>query len=295
MALKSMTGFAASSGHVEGADWRWDVRTLNGRGLDVRVRLPQGFEDAEPKAREAISKALARGNCQATLQVRRLETQGQLSINENALERVIAMLDRVREATGSKAPRADGILALKGVLELTEPDDGEETRQTRLEHVLGGLDEALAALGLTRAREGAELQKVVSEHINQIEKLVADVSALPARTREAQMERLRAQLDRLLDTGIELSAERLYQEAALIATKADVREELDRLSAHVEAARTLFKLDEPVGRRLDFLAQELNREANTICAKSNDIETSRLGLELKAVIDQLREQVQNIE
>ena len=295
MGLTSMTGFAASSGEVDGIDWRWDLRTLNGRGLDMRVRVPPGFEHVEPAARERIARVVARGNCQAGLQIRRSTAGADLTINEAALARVMELVAAIRAAGDIAAPRADGVLALKGVLDAPEPGQGGESRDVATGAMIAGLERALTDLGEARRREGDELARSLLAQLGEISALVDAIAALPTRTREAQLERLRGQLERLLETGIELSSERLQQEAALLATKVDIREEIDRVNAHVEAARGLIGADGAVGRRLDFLAQEFNREANTICAKSSDIETTRLGLELKAVIDQFREQVQNVE
>lgn len=295
MGLTSMTGFAASSGEVDGIDWRWDLRTLNGRGLDMRVRVPPGFEHVEPAARERIARVVARGNCQAGLQIRRSTAGADLTINEAALARVMELVAAIRARGDIAAPRADGVLALKGVLDAPEPGQGGESRDVATGAMIAGLERALTDLGEARRREGDELARSLLAQLGEITALVDAIAALPTRTREAQLERLRGQLERLLETGIELSSERLQQEAALLATKVDIREEIDRVNAHVEAARGLIGADGAVGRRLDFLAQEFNREANTICAKSSDIETTRLGLELKAVIDQFREQVQNVE
>jgi uncharacterized protein (TIGR00255 family) len=295
MGLTSMTGFAASGGEVDGIDWRWDLRTLNGRGLDMRVRVPPGFEHVEPAARERIARVVTRGNCQASLQIRRSTAGADLTINEAALARVMELVAAIRAAGDIAAPRADGVLALKGVLDAPEPGQGGESRDVATGAMIAGLERALTDLGEARRREGDELARSLLAQLGEITGLVDAIAALPTRTREAQLERLRGQLERLLETGIELSSERLQQEAALLATKVDIREEIDRVNAHVEAARGLIGADGAVGRRLDFLAQEFNREANTICAKSSDIETTRLGLELKAVIDQFREQVQNVE
>ncbi len=290
-----MTGLAVTSGEVDGIDWRWDVRTVNGRGLDMRLHLPPGFEHIEPVAREQISKVVSRGNCQVNLQVRRASGGADLKINDAVLERVLALVAQMRQSGEIEPPSADGILALKGIIELIEPQESTEQRDRSSEILLEGLIEALAGLNDVRWSEGLELERHLTSQLDEISSLVSAISDLPTRTRQAQLERLRGQLERLLETGIELSSERLHQEAALRVTKVDIREEIDRLNAHVEAARGLIAGEEAVGRRFDFLAQEFNREANTVCAKSSDIETTRLGLELKAVIDQFREQVQNVE
>lgn len=290
-----MTGFAATGGEVDGSVWRWDLRTVNGRGLDMRLRLPPGLEAVEPQAREQVAKVVSRGSCQINLQVRRTSASSDISVNEAAITRVLALVEQIRKAGDVAPPTADGVLALKGVLEVAEPDQTAEMRERTAAVLITGLIEALGELDASRSREGEELSRSLISQLDEISAIVSAITQLPTRTRQAQLDRLRTQLDRLLETGVELSSERMQQEAALLATKVDIREELDRLNAHVEAARGLIVADGAVGRRLDFLAQEFNREANTICAKSSDIETTRLGLELKAVIDQLREQVQNVE
>jgi len=295
MTVKSMTGFAAAGGAVDGVDWRWDVRTLNARGLDIRLRLPPGAEDIEAKAREQVTRSIARGSCQLALQLRRGEVAGEFRVNEAALHQAMALMARLSEELGAAPPRADAVLALRGVMSFVEAAEDEAAAEARQAAILADLDAALAELDQVRRREGAELARTLAGQLDEIARLAERIGALPARGRQAQLERLQGQLERLLEARSELSAERLYQEAALLATKGDIREELDRLAAHVEAARALLTAGEPVGRRLDFLAQEFNREANTICSKSGDLETTRLGLELKAVIDQFREQVQNVE
>ncbi|MFV2092238.1 MAG: YicC/YloC family endoribonuclease [Hyphomicrobiales bacterium] len=295
MTINSMTGFAAVGGETAKFNWQWELRTLNGRSLDVRVRLAPGFEAIEPALRERLARYVKRGNCQISLQVRRQGETIELQINEAAFGRVLKLLDRVRAETDAQAPRADGILGLKGILEYADISETPEQLQGRHDLVLDSLNEALAALAQARGREGAELERIVRGLLADIARLKQQINALPARAPEVQMARLRKSLDRLTDARSEFAPERLYQEAALLATKADIREELDRIDAHVEAALGLLDSGEAIGRRLDFLTQEFNREANTICSKATDIDTTRLGLELKAAIDQLREQVQNVE
>lgn len=295
MTINSMTGFAAIGGEAAKFNWQWEFRTLNGRGLELRVRLAPGFETIEPMIRETLARYVRRGNCQITLQARRQGDTVELQINEAALARAIELLDRVRAQTEAQAPSADGILGLKGILEYTDIAETEEELQARRDLVLASLNQGLEALARERAREGAELDRILRALLADISRIKTQIDDLPARSPEAQMARLRKALDRLSDARAEFAPERLYQEAAMLATKADIREELDRIDAHVEAALGLLDSGEAIGRRLDFLTQEFNREANTICSKSTDIETTRLGLDLKAAIDQMREQVQNVE
>jgi uncharacterized protein (TIGR00255 family) len=295
MTIKSMTGFARSDGAIGPTSWHWEVRSVNGRGLDIRLRLAPGYESLEAHVREAVGKRITRGSLTINLSVKRSEGATQIKLNEVALRQVLAALDSLKATTEVAAPRPEALLAIKGVLEVVEPEENEAEAQARTEAMLAGLGAALDGMVRAREAEGGRLKAIVQEQLIAIERLVAVVEASPARSAEAIRQRLREQIGRLLETGVNLDEGRLYQEAAILATRADVEEELKRLGAHVAAARDLVGAREPAGRRLDFLAQEFNREANTLCSKANDPETTRAGLELKAVIDQMREQVQNIE
>jgi len=290
-----MTAFARSDGVLGPVSWHWEVRSVNGRGLDIRLRLPPGYEGLELRIREAVARRVTRGSLSINLAVRRSEGETQLRLNEGALRQVLAALERIQSRIASAPPRAEALLAIKGVLEAIEPEESEAEAEARAGAMLEGLGAALDRLVLARQAEGAHLAAALQAQLATVERLVAALEASPARTPEAIRQRLKEQIARLLETGVALDEGRLYQEAALLATRADVAEELKRLSAHVAAARELLASSEPAGRRLDFLAQEFNREANTVCSKSIDPETTRAGLELKAVIDQMREQVQNIE
>jgi uncharacterized protein (TIGR00255 family) len=295
MALKSMTGFARTDGAIGPTSWHWEVRSVNGRGLDLRLRLPPGYEGLEARIRDTVSKRIARGSVTINLNVRRTEGGTQIKLNEAALRQVLAALDGLKGRIDLAPPRAEALLGIKGVLEVVEPEESEAETEARTAAMLAGLGEALDAMVQARAAEGRHLEAVLLQQLVVIERLLAAIEAAPARTPEAIRQRLREQVGRLLEAGTTLDESRLYQEAAMLATRADVAEELKRLAAHIAAARELIASREPAGRRFDFLAQEFNREANTVCSKSIDPETTRAGLELKAVIDQMREQVQNIE
>ena len=295
MTIKSMTGFARADGAMGNLSWHWEVRSVNGRGLDIRLRVPPGFEALESRIRETLGKRVTRGSLTVNLSVKRAHGQAQIQLNEIALKQVLEALERLQQAVSVGPPSADALLGVKGVLELVEPEEGEEEAAARAERMLINLNEALDGMIQARAEEGRRLQAVVLDQLTTIERSVTAIARLPARTPEAIRQRLVEQVARLMETGATLDENRLYQEAALLATRADAEEELKRLTAHISAARELLQSREPTGRRLDFLAQEFNREANTLCSKSNDVDTTRAGLELKAVIDQMREQVQNIE
>jgi uncharacterized protein (TIGR00255 family) len=295
MSIKSMTGFARADGAIGPVSWHWEVRSVNGRGLDVRLRLPPGYDVIEARVREAVAKRISRGSLTVNLNVKRSEGAAQIRLNEAALKQVLAAVDTLKAMADVAAPSAEALLGVKGVLEVVEPEESEAETQARNAAMLASLGAALDAMVHSRQAEGDRLKAVVLQQLESIEKLVAIVEASPSRTPEAIRQRLKEQIARLLDTGVGLDEGRLYQEAAMLATRADVEEELKRLTAHIAGARDLVVSREPAGRRLDFLAQEFNREANTLCSKAGDPETTRAGLELKAVIDQMREQVQNIE
>jgi uncharacterized protein (TIGR00255 family) len=295
MSIKSMTGFARAEGTHEGATWHWEVRSVNGRGLDIRLRLPSGNEPLEPRVREAVGRHVTRGSVSITLAVERSDGGVQIHLNERALAQVMHAADRVRDLTNATPPRVDGLIGIKGVLDIIEPQENPEQAAARAEAMLKSLEGALVALVAARAAEGGRLAATLAAQLDEIDRLVGVVQASPARTREAIEQRLKEQVRRLVDTGNGFDPVRLHQEAVLLATRADVEEELQRLGSHIGAARELLADSGAVGRKFDFLAQEFNREANTLCSKASDVEITRAGLALKTVIDQLREQVQNIE
>jgi len=295
MTLKSMTGFGRSAGIHGETSWHWEVRSVNGRGLELRFRMPPGLEGLEIKARSLCQEKLARGNCTLNLTPRRETGELAIRLNEAALSQALAVAERARALTQLAAPGLDTLLAMRGVVEVVESEESEEAQSRLEEALLKGLTAALDQLVAARTAEGARLISVMANQLSQISSLVERAASASARQPEAIMQRLTEQVARLTETGAGLDPERLHQEALLLAAKADIQEELDRLSAHVAAANDLLAQDQPVGRRLEFLTQEFNREANTLCSKASDIEISRAGLELKTVIDQLREQVQNIE
>jgi len=295
MTLKSMTGFARADGTHADTSWHWEARSVNGRNLDLRLRLPSGFEGLEIKARSLAQEKLARGNCTINLWVKRESRQTEIRLNEAALRQAHAVAQQAHDLTGLKPPRLDTLLGMRGVVETVEGEESEEAQAALTHALLASLAAALGELISVRAGEGARLQAVIEKQLAMIGSLVERAAAAAARQPQALATRLGEQIARLTEAGSGLDPERLHQEALLLAAKADIQEELDRLRAHVAAANELIESDQPVGRKFDFLSQEFNREANTICSKASDIEISRTGIELKTVIDQLREQVQNIE
>jgi len=291
-----MTGFARAEGSLDSASWHWEIRSVNGRGLDVRLRFPSGLEYVEPRVREAVARHVTRGSVNITLVVDRAGAGAEIRLNETALAQVMQAAERIRNLTDAAPPRVDGLIAIKGVLDIIEPQDDPEQQAARADAMLVSLESGLAALVTARTAEGNRLASVLAGQLAEIERLVEVVRTSPARTPQAIEERLKEQVRRILDAGAgSFDPGRLHQEAVLLATRADVAEELQRLDSHIGAARELLADDGAVGRKLDFLAQEFNREANTLCSKASDIDITRAGLALKQVIDQLREQVQNIE
>jgi uncharacterized protein (TIGR00255 family) len=295
MTLTSMTGFARADGALGATTWTWEVRSVNGRGLDVRLRLPPGSEGLEAGVRAAVAKRLVRGSLSVALNLKRSDGATELRVNEAALGQVLIAVEGIRARLNAPPPRAEALLGIKGVIEVVEREESETEARARSEAILASFADALDELVRTRSAEGERLAAVIADQLNAMARLVAQIEAAPSRSPAAIRERLKEQIARLLDTGAMLEESRILQEVALLATRADVAEELKRLAAHIAAARDLIEASRPAGRQLDFLAQELNREANTLCAKAADAEVTRAGLELKAVIDQMREQVQNIE
>jgi uncharacterized protein (TIGR00255 family) len=295
MALQSMTGFARSSASEAGAVIAWEIKSVNGKGVEARLRLPPGFERIEAPARQAIQKRFSRGNIQATLTVVKVGLQVQPVVNEAFLKDLAGLAKRLEEQFGVTPPSADGLLALRGVLELPETMEDEETRAATDAVIFAGLESALTGLEQARLAEGDALGELLSGHIDTIELLTHRAEIDPSREPAAIRERIAEQVRVLMDASANLDEQRLHMEAAFLATKADIREEIDRLKTHIASARKLLAGGGPIGRKLDFLSQEFNRESNTLCSKSNAAAVTATGLELKAVVDQFREQVQNLE
>jgi uncharacterized protein (TIGR00255 family) len=295
MALSSMTGFARSEGVAAAAVWAWEIKSVNSKGLDIKLRLPASLDAAEPLIRQKIGAAVARGSVFASLNVKRETTASEVRINETVLNQVAEAARLISERIDARAPAIDGLLAIKGVVDVVEPEESEEERAALQQAVLAGLDRALSGLVQMRRVEGGVLGTVLASRLDEIATLKGEAENNPTRRPEAIKARLADMISTLLDTSKSFDPDRLHQEALLIAAKADIREELDRLDAHVAAARKLVAEGGPVGRKLDFLAQEFNRETNTLCSKANDVSLTATGLALKAVVEQFREQVQNLE
>ncbi len=294
MPIASMTGFAREAGTSGPYQWVWELKSVNGRALETRFRTPPGYEALGEEARKAIQQVLARGQCQLNLSLSRSATAPAVRLNGELLQSLIAAVDTLALPSGMAKASLDGLLQIRGVIE--QEDVQEEGVEEALQLALrGGIERLVAALVEARNSEGLALEAVLKGQVSTISQLVSEAENAPGRQPEAIKQRLKAQIDLLLDTRGSFDDNRLYQEALILASRADIREELDRLKAHVEAAGTLIAAGGAVGRKLDFLAQDFGREANTLCAKANGIALSRIGLELKAVVEQFREQVQNVE
>jgi uncharacterized protein (TIGR00255 family) len=295
MALSSMTGFARGHGVSGSYGWAWELKSVNAKGLDLRLRLPPGWDAVEAAARSIGAQLLARGTVYGTLNVQRQGVAPVVRVNEPVLAAVLATIKGLTGRVQAAEPRLDGILSLKGVIEVLDEDESEDERRAAEQAVIAGFQATATELVGMRRHEGETLAQVLDQRIKQIAALVARAEAAPGRRPEAIKARIAEQVATLLEASQRFDPDRLHQEAILMASKADVREELDRLASHVGQVERLIAEGGAIGRRLDFLAQELNREANTLCSKSNDVELTNIGVELKSVVEQFREQVQNLE
>jgi uncharacterized protein (TIGR00255 family) len=295
MALSSMTGFARGHGVTGAYAWSWELKSVNAKGLDVRLRLPPGWDAVEGSARARATEKLSRGTVYANLTVERKGVAPTVKVNEPVLNAVLATLKSLAGKVDAAPPTLDGILSLKGVIEVSDADEIEQDRRAAEAAIVTGFDKALSDLIAMRSEEGATLGRLLTERLAEIAALAARAEKTPGRKAEAIKARLAEQVATLLAASQRFDSDRLHQEAIMLATKADIREELDRLASHVAQAQKMLASGGAVGRRLDFLAQELNRESNTLTAKANDVELTNIGLELKSVVEQFREQVQNLE
>jgi len=294
VAVTSMTGFARVDGAAAGYSWVWEVKSVNSKGLDLRFRLPHGFDQIEATARKLGAETFARGNLSINLTLQRPDRPPALDVNRDVLEQMISLAAEYK--CDREKVDVETLLGLRGVVEVIENQDEDEADiAARDAAVADGFTELMKALATARSEEGARMAVVVDDHIEQIASLTAEAAGLAEMLPAKRTERLMAQIEELLGSDSPVSEDRLAQEIALIVARGDIREELDRLVAHVAAARDLMAEGGAVGRRLDFLCQEFNREANTLCSKSSDLELTRIGLALKAAIERLREQIQNIE
>jgi uncharacterized protein (TIGR00255 family) len=295
MALSSMTGFARSHGASGPYTFEWELKSVNAKGFDLRMRLPPGWDDLEGFAKKRAGEVLSRGTVYANLNVKRAGAGSSVRINEDVLASIVKVAGVLSGKIDAVAPSIDGLLAIKGVIEVVEPETNEDEDKAAKAAAAAAFEQALANLVEMRRREGVTLGQVLIQRMDEIERLAKKAEAAPGRKPEAIRARLAEQIAALLEASDRFDSDRLNQEAIMIAAKADIREELDRIASHISQAREMIGKGGPVGRRLDFLAQEFNREVNTCCSKSNDLELTNTGLEMKNVVEQFREQVQNLE
>jgi uncharacterized protein (TIGR00255 family) len=295
MALQSMTGFARREGTIDRWRWAWELRSVNGKGLDIRLRLPPGLERLENDVKRLAGEQFSRGNMQVSLSVSSPESRVETVLNQEALAAVLSLRDQLADIIDPAPLKLDTLLGIRGIVDFRETEDSPEAIAVRDAEIMNGLALALTDLRHMREQEGAALSRVLLDQVAIIERLTQVVESDPSRSPREIAARLAAQVAMLMDASGKFDQDRLHAEAAILATKADLREEIDRLKAHVAAARDLLAKGGPIGRKLDFLAQEFNRESNTICSKSNAAAVTAAGIELKVVIDQFREQVQNLE
>jgi len=295
MTMNSMTGFARGSGTAYGHSWNWEIKSVNNKGLDVRARLPSFLDGYDLTIKKTVTAALTRGSVFVALNASADEDDGEFVINEGRLRSLFDVAAKYQDMPGVSPASLDGLLAVKGVVEMTSAETNDADKK-RLEAALTkSLHAVIEELKAARADEGARMLGVLNTQLQQVADL-ADAARVRAGDRiEGMHARFKMQLAKLENIEKPVPDERIAQELAILAVKADVQEELDRLDSHVEEARALLAADKPVGRRLDFLCQEFNREANTLCSKSADNELTKIGLDLKVLVDQFREQVQNIE
>ena len=295
MVLSSMTGFARSHGASGPYTFEWELKSVNAKGLDVRLRLPPGWDELESFAKKRAAEVLSRGTVYANFNVKRTNALSTIRINEDVLASVVRVAGVLAGKIDAVAPSIDGLLSIKGVIEVVEPETDETEDKAAKDAAAAAFDQALTQLVEMRQREGTALGQILLQRMDEIEQLAKKAETAPGRKPDAVKARLAEQIAMLLETSDRFDPDRLSQEALLIAAKADIREELDRIASHVAQARDMIAKGGPVGRRLDFLAQEFNREVNTCCSKSNDIELTNTGLEMKNVVEQFRGQVQNLE
>jgi uncharacterized protein (TIGR00255 family) len=295
MALSSMTGFARSHGASGPYTFEWELKSVNAKGFDLRLRLPQGWDEVEALARKRAGELLSRGTIYANLNLKRASAASVVRVNEDVLGSIVKVAGTLAGKLDAVAPSIDGLLAIKGVIEIAQPESDEAEDRAAKDAAVAAFDLALNDLVDMRRREGVSLGQVLWQRIDEIELLAGKAEAAPGRKADAVRARLAEQVAALLESSDRFDPDRLNQEALLIAAKADIREELDRIASHISQAREMIAKGGAVGRRLDFLAQEFHREVNTCCSKSNDIELTNTALEMKNEVEQFREQVQNLE
>lgn len=295
MTLSSMTGFGRAQGQFENHNWVWEIRSVNGKGLDVRMRIPPGLDAFDQFVKATLKAELSRGNINVSLQLQKENKDAEVKINDQALDKLILTAKDAADKHNLPMPSIDSLLAIRDIVEITAMEEGEETLKALDEALKASFMEAVRAIKKSRADEGAATFEMLSDILNDVEQLLKEGEDIAAKQPDTLKQKFEEKVTALFDNNQGVDEDRIAQEIVILATKADVKEETDRLHAHINSARKLMNESGPVGRKLDFLTQEFNRETNTLCSKSSDITLTNIGLSLKTAIDQFREQVQNVE
>ena len=295
MTLSSMTGFGRSNNSFENYSWVWELKSVNGKGLDLRTRIPQGFDTLDKHVKSVAKKVLFRGTLNILLQIKKDGVETVLNVNEDVLNKLIIIAKDAAIKHNLPMPSIDNLLTIRDVIEVNNDDTPDYTEKGRDKAVKLSFDEALKSLISSREEEGAATYCMLSLILDDINRLLSEAEVIGLKQPELLKEKYEKKLGSLFDNKQDIDQDRLAQEIVLLALKSDIKEETDRLNAHIVSARKLLLTNSPVGRKLEFLTQEFNREINTLCSKSSDIRLTNIGLSLKASIDQFREQVLNVE
>ena len=295
MTLSSMTGFGRSNNSFENYSWVWELKSVNGKGLDLRTRIPQGFDTLDKHVKSVAKKVLFRGTLNILLQIKKDGVETVLNVNEDVLNKLIIIAKDAATKHNLPMPSIDNLLTIRDVIEVYIDDTPDYTEKGRDKAVKLSFDEALKSLISSREEEGAATYCMLSLILDDINRLLSEAEVIGLKQPELLKEKYEKKLGSLFDNKQDIDQDRLAQEIVLLALKSDIKEETDRLNAHIVSARKLLLTNGPVGRKLEFLTQEFNREINTLCSKSSDIRLTNIGLSLKASIDQFREQVLNVE
>ncbi len=295
MTLSSMTGFGRSNNHYEDYSWIWELKSVNGKGLDVRARIPQGFDTLDKYVKSVAKKVLFRGNLNILLQIKKDGIKTVINVNDEVLDKLITIAKNAAIKHNLPIPSIDNLLTIREVIEVSNDDAEEDIEKGRDKAVKLSFDEAIKSLISSRKEEGAATYNMLSFILDDIDRLLSEAEAIAVKQPELLKEKYEKKLGSLFDNKQDVDPDRLAQEIVLLALKSDIKEETDRLNAHIVSARKLLVSDGPVGRKLEFLTQEFSREINTLCSKSSDIRLTNVGLALKVAIDQFREQILNVE
>ena len=295
MTLSSMTGFGRSNNHFENYSWVWELKSVNGKGLDLRTRIPQGFDNLDKHVKSVAKKVLFRGTLNISLHIKKDGVETVLNVNEDVLNKLIIIAKDAAIKHNLPMPSIDNLLTIRDVIEVKNDDTQDYIEKGRDKAVKLSFDEAIKSLISSREEEGAATYCMLSLILDDIDRLLSEAEVIGLKQPEFLKEKYEKKLRSLFDNKQEFDQDRLAQEIVLLALKSDIKEETDRLNAHIVSARKLLLTNGPVGRKLEFLTQEFNREINTLCSKSSDIRLTNIGLSLKASIDQFREQVLNVE